>query len=159
MNQNPRVTVVTALYNAASFIGPTIESVLAQSFTDWEMIVVDDCSTDDSARVVAGYAARDPRIVLLGLEQNSGAAVARNRAIEAARGRYIAFLDSDDCWHPDKLRKQLDFMQHNSYALTHTWYERQDETGLSLGAVVRPPAVLDYHALLKSNFIACLTVI
>jgi glycosyltransferase involved in cell wall biosynthesis len=155
----PAVSVITALYNAGAFIGTTIESVLAQSFADWEMIIVDDCSTDDSASVVTGYAALDPRIVLVSLAENSGAAVARNSAIELARGRYLAFLDSDDSWHPDKLRKQLAFMQDNSYAFTHTWYERQDEAGRPLGNLVRPPAVLDYRTLLRSNFIACLTVI
>jgi glycosyltransferase involved in cell wall biosynthesis len=155
----PAVSVITALYNAEAFIGATIESVLSQGFSDWEMIIVDDCSTDGSAAVVAGYAARDPRIVLVSLAENSGAAVARNRAIELARGRYLAFLDSDDRWHPDKLQKQLAFMQDNSYAFTHTWYERQDEAGRPLGGLVRPPAVLGYRDLLKTNFIACLTVI
>lgn len=155
----PAVSVVTALYNCAAFIGQTIESVQAQSFGDWELVIVDDCSTDGSERIAAACAATDPRIVLISLERNSGAAVARNRAIEAARGRYIAFLDSDDRWHPRKLEKQLAFMQDRGYSFTHTWYEKHDEAGRPLGITVRPPASIDYRGLLKSNRIGCLTVV
>jgi len=155
----PAVSIVTALYNCMDYIGETIESVIAQSLHDWEMIIIDDCSTDGSERIAAGYAAKDPRIRVITLEQNSGAAVARNRAIELARGRYIAFLDSDDRWYPRKLEKQLAFMQGNSYSITHTWYEKQDEAGKYLGNSIHVPGALDYQDLLKSNFIGCLTVI
>lgn len=155
----PTVTVITALYNSAGFIGETIESVQAQSFSDWEMILVDDCSTDRSVEIVGAYAAEDSRIRLVQLAQNSGPAVARNRAIEEAHGRYLAFLDSDDRWHPEKLTRQLAFMRETGRLFTHSWYEKCAESGESLGVVVRPPAELDYKELLKSNRIGCLTVI
>lgn len=157
--KQPMVSVVTALYNSAAFIGNTIESVLAQSFTDWEMIIVDDCSTDNSAEIAAGYREKDSRIIIISLEENSGAAVSRNKAIEAAKGRYIAFLDSDDRWHPQKLEKQLAFMQKRHFSFTHTWYEKYNEAGKSLGAIVTPPESMNYKSLLKSNRIGCLTVI
>ncbi len=155
----PVVSVVTALYNSASFIGETIESVLAQSFSDWEMIIVDDCSTDNSASIAAGYSEKDSRIVIISLKENGGAAISRNTAIEAAKGRYIAFLDSDDRWHHDKLEKQLAFMQKSNFAFTHTWFEKYDEEGNSLGVIVTPPESMNYKSLLKSNRIGCLTVI
>ena len=155
----PTVTVITALYNSADFIGDTIESVQAQTFSDWEMLLVDDCSSDRSAEIVAAYAAADSRVRPIQLAENSGPAVARNRAIEEARGRYIAFLDSDDRWRPEKLQRQLAFMQEHDYPFTHTWYEKCAESGERLGLVMHPPAVLNYHELLKSNRIGCLTVI
>jgi teichuronic acid biosynthesis glycosyltransferase TuaG len=105
---NPTVSVVMPAYNAAAYIGAAIRSVLAQSHKDWELIVVDDCSTDDSASIVADFARDDDRIRLIRLERNRGApAGPRNLAIQAARGEWIAFLDADDLWHPEKLRWQL----------------------------------------------------
>ena len=158
-DKTPAVSVITALYNSADFIGATIESVRAQSFSDWEMVLVDDCSTDRSVEIVAAYAAADPRIRLLRLTENGGPAVARNRAIEEARGRYIAFLDSDDRWRSEKLERQLAFMHKHGHAFTHTWYEKCAENGEGLGTVMRPPSELDYNELLKSNRIGCLTVV
>ena len=104
----PLVSIITPCYNAAPFISQAIESVLAQSFGDWEMIIVDDCSTDNTDIVVGKI--KDPRIRYIKNEKNSGAAVSRNRALREANGRWVAFLDSDDLWKPEKLEKQIRFM-------------------------------------------------
>lgn len=150
-------SVVTPVHNAAEFIAHAIESVIAQSVREWEMLVVDDCSTDSSTEVIRGYASRDSRVRLIHLPANSGPAVARNRAIESAQGRYIAFLDADDAWDPRKLEKQLTFMEENQYRLTYTYYAKIDEAGCHLGETVCPPRKLSYADLLKSNQIGCLT--
>jgi teichuronic acid biosynthesis glycosyltransferase TuaG len=105
---SPRITVVTPAYNAAKLIGKTIDSVIKQTFTDWEMIIVDDCSTDDTVQVVEAWAKRDSRIRLECLSKNyGGPAGPRNVGIRLAKGDYIAFLDSDDIWHPAKLETQI----------------------------------------------------
>src|SRR5690554_3195610 len=118
----PEVSVITANYNCERFIEATIKSVLSQSFANFEMIIVDDCSTDRGVEIIRKYCSLDPRIKLIELQQNSGPAVARNVAIEVARGRFLAFLDSDDQWTPDKLEIQIDFMKKNELALTFTEY-------------------------------------
>jgi teichuronic acid biosynthesis glycosyltransferase TuaG len=110
LNNSPLVSIVTPSYNSERFIVQTIESVLAQTYQRWEMIIVDDRSTDESYKIVLGYAAKDNRIKVYGMERNSGAATCRNKAIELSRGEYVAFIDSDDLWLPDKLEKQLNFM-------------------------------------------------
>lgn len=151
-----KVSIVTPLYNAEKFIESTIKSVIAQSYQSWEMIVVDDCSKDNGPKIVEKYAKTDERIKLIRLSQNGGGAVARNRAIEEAEGRYIAFLDSDDLWHPEKLIKQIKFMEENNYDFTYTWYEKMDEEGKRLNEVVRSKDKVNYRELLKSNQIGCL---
>lgn len=150
------ISVITPSCNSSLYIRGSIESVLRQSFVDWEMIVVDDCSTDDSASIVRFYSQQDSRIKLLQLSQNSGAAVARNKAIEVAQGRYIAFLDSDDRWLPGKLEKQIRFMQENDYAFSYSAYEKLDEYGKAVG-VVSVPEKVRYKDLLKVCHIGCLT--
>ena len=105
------VSIITPAYNAADYITEAIESVLAQTYLNWEMLLVNDCSKDNTAEIVQSYAVKDKRIKLINLKQNSGAALARNAAIQNAKGRYIAFLDSDDLWKKEKLQKQIEFMQ------------------------------------------------
>ena len=114
------VSVITPSYNCARFIGATIESVQAQTYPNWELIIVDDCSTDHSREVIEKYIGEDPRIKLVVLERNSGAAVARTKAMQLAQGRYMAFLDSDDLWVPDKLERQLEFMNKYHHAFSCT---------------------------------------
>jgi len=152
------VSIITPLHNAADFVEQTIESVLSQSFQNWELIIIDDQSTDNSVDIVTSYLAIDRRINLIQLDKNSGAAVARNTGIEVAKGRYIAFLDSDDLWLPQKLEKQLAFMQQTGCPLTYTAYEKIDGEGKSLGRVGVPRNV-NYKSLLKTCFIGCLTVV
>ena len=155
---NKMISIVTPSYNSSKFISETIESAISQTYQSWEMIIVDDCSTDGSQEIIKEYCKNDSRIKLFALEDNSGAAVARNRAINEANGEYIAFLDSDDLWTHDKLEKQLAFMQKNNYAFTYTFYKKIDEKGMSLNKNVTPPISIDYNGLLKNNVIGCLTV-
>lgn len=156
-HQAVMVSIITPLHNSERYVAKTVESILAQTYPDWEMIVVDDLSDDSSIETVKRYAEQDNRIKLIQLEQNSGAAVARNTAIEAAKGRYIAFLDSDDIWLPEKLELQLTFMQKNKYPFSFSAYERIDENDKSLGLVGVPEKV-SYKQLLKTSVIGCLTV-
>lgn len=114
------VSVIMPSYNTGKYIEASIRSVLAQTYTDWELIIVDDCSSDNTVEVINSFS--DPRIILLKNDKNSGAAVSRNYALREAKGKWIAFLDSDDIWEPEKLSKQLTFMKENGYAFTYTDY-------------------------------------
>ena len=153
------VSVITPSYNCAKYISDTIDSVINQTYKNWEMIIVDDNSSDNSNEIIEKYVQRDNRIKFIKLEKNSGPAVARNRAIEEATGRYIAFLDADDLWMSDKLQKQIDFMQSYNYELTYTAYETMREDGVNLHHTVIPPKKLNYQELLKANRIGCLSAI
>ena len=156
---NNLVSIIMPSYNSEKFIRESIDSVMAQTYQNWEMIIVDDVSQDNSNKIVEQYTKKDNRIKLIKLEENSGPAIARNKAIEEAKGRYIAFLDSDDYWSEDKLSKQLHFMKENNYELSFTSYVSIDElTGKILRHIKVPPRV-DYKKLLKQNIIGCLTVI
>lgn len=156
--QNTLISVITPAYNAEKFISQTIESVIEQTYPYWEMIIVDDCSTDQTVQVIRQYQKKDDRIKFIQLEENSGAAVARNTAMEHAKGRYIAFLDSDDLWTKEKLSKQLQFMQENDIAFSFTRYERMKEDGTMTNAVSDVPKEINYDGLMKQCVIGCLTV-
>ncbi len=123
----PLVSIIMPTYNCGHFIARSIDSVLAQTFQDWELLIIDDCSTDNTKEVVRQYTKDNPRIIYRCLEHNSGSAVARNTALKMAQGRYIAFLDSDDLWLPNKLAHQLRFMQENNYGFTYHEYTEIDE--------------------------------
>lgn len=142
------VSVITPTYNCANFIGETIESVLAQTYKKWEMIIVDDCSLDNTKDIVDKYAENDSRIKYHCLEQNAGAAVARTEAMRMANGEYMAFLDSDDVWTEDKLTRQMMFMKKNDIAFSCTSYEQIDEQGKLLGRIVKSVPRTDYNRLL-----------
>lgn len=158
MKQDPLISVITPAYNAERFIGDTIDSVLDQTYANWEMVIVDDRSTDNTTTIVEEYRKRDNRIKLIVLEENSGSAVARNTAMENAKGRYIAFLDSDDRWLPEKLEKQLHFMQEKDIAFSFTTYVRILEDGTKTNAVSSTPESVNYDDLMKRCVIGCLTV-
>ena len=153
------VSIITPVYNAERFICETIDSVTNQNYQDWELILVNDCSSDNSVKIVEDYVAKDARIKLINLKENSGAAVARNAGIEAARGQYIAFVDSDDCWAPSKLMDQLDFMQSQHIAFSYTNFALVSESGVVVKDAVKLPLKLDYSGLLKNTAIACSTVV
>lgn len=150
------VTVITPSHNSQATIAESILSILSQTYSMWELIIIDDASTDDTVRIVEEFAEGDPRIKLIRLDANSGAATARNMGIEAAQGKYIAFLDSDDVWLTNKLLKQVEFMKANDYDFTFTAYQRFNSRGEKL-AIVRAPLTVNYKALLYSNHIGCLT--
>ncbi len=154
----PLVSIIMPAYNAERFIAQAIASVQAQTLTDWELIVSDDASTDSTLAIVQQIAEQDGRIVMLEPAGNQGPARARNRAIERATGRYIAFLDSDDLWKPSKLETQIGFMRQNQIAFSFSSYDRLSEDGRFLNAhnVAEP---VNYSDLLKSCTIGCLTAV
>ncbi|MDO3695141.1 glycosyltransferase family 2 protein [Wenyingzhuangia sp. chi5] len=152
----PLVSIITPCYNSENFIADTIKSVQNQSYENWEMLITDDGSTDSSIKIIEKFAAKDPRIKLFKIS-NAGAAVARNHSIEQAKGTFIAFLDSDDMWLPQKLEKQINFMQTNDYVLTFTSYQRMSEEGVLLNDIINAHEKLSYKHMLSSNKIGCLT--
>lgn len=152
------VSVITPSYNSTSFITETIKTVQNQTYYNWEMIIVDDQSKDDSVSVIKSYAENDSRIRLIPLSKNVGAARARNIAIKEAHGDYIAFLDSDDLWLPTKLEEQVAFMQKGNLAFSFTSYSLIDEEGNSLDVEVKAPKAVDYKHLIGNTTIGCLTV-
>lgn len=154
---NDLVSIITPSYQTAGYIAETIESVLAQTYTNWEMIIVDDCSNDMTDEVVRPYL-NDVRIRYLKNEKNSGAAVSRNRALREAKGRWIAFLDSDDLWSPEKLEKQITFMEENHYIFSYTKYEEIDEKSNPLGVCVSGPDKISKFGMYQYCWVGCLTV-
>ena len=121
------VSIIMPSYNTGKFIKETINSVISQTYSNWELIIVDDCSTDNTDEILKNI--NDDRIIYLKNEKNSGAAVSRNKALREAKGRWMAFLDSDDLWVPQKLEKQIKFMKGNGYYFTYTNYSEIDENG------------------------------
>lgn len=151
------VSVITPTYNSKDYIRDTIESVKNQTYTNWEMVIVDDGSTDETISIINKYQEEDARIRLIKLERNQGAAIARNTAIQNANGRYIAFLDSDDRWLPEKLERQLSFMKDYGHAFTYSsYYEVNKE---EREKIVHIPQYTEYNDLLKNCVIGCLTVV
>jgi len=153
------VSIIMPNHNAEQFIKDSILSILLQTYKNWELIIVDDCSSDSSVEIIKSYVANDSRIQLIELEENGGPAIARNYAIKQAKGRYIAFLDSDDLWHPDKLSKQISFMQEYDIALSHTSYHTIEEESGEIMDRINVPGKVNYSELLKQNIIGCLTAI
>ena len=151
-------SIVMPAFNAVQYIECAIKSVQAQTYREWELIVVDDGSSDGTTDVVRALAVSDSRIKLIELPGNSGAAYARNAGIMLATGRFIAFLDSDDVWLPEKLDVQLNFMMENKVAFSFTSYFRMDRYGNECG-VIGVPSKVDYRTLLKTCVIGCLTVV
>lgn len=142
------VSVIMPTYNCGRFIAKSIDSVIAQTVTDWEICIVDDCSTDNTVEVLQPYLDRYPNIRYTRLEKNGGPAVARTEALRMATGKYVAFLDSDDLWVPEKLEKQIAFMEENGILFSCTAFRHIDEEG-NLQDVVRiPPQKMDYNKML-----------
>ncbi|MDI9412040.1 MAG: glycosyltransferase family 2 protein [Bacillota bacterium] len=145
------VSIIMPAYNCEDFIGITLDSVINQTYQNWEVIVVDDCSTDNTAKLVQEYVKKDNRIKYHKLDKNSGAAVARNKAVDLVNGKYMAFLDSDDVWFPEKLTKQIGYMEENAYTFTCTSYTKIDEEGEYLGRTIGVRKQSDYNDILKKN--------
>lgn len=154
---NELVSIITPTYNSAKYIEQTIQSVQKQTYKKWEMILVDDCSSDNTVQIIQHFIEEDHRIHLIQLNKNSGAGIARNTALSAAKGRYIAFLDSDDLWKPEKLTQQIDFMQRENVPFTFSFYDCIDEAGNSLYKRVEAPQNLSYRQLFFCNFVGNLT--
>lgn len=154
---NDLVSVVMPSYNTEQYIADSIESVFKQTYTNWELIIVDDCSTDNTDTVVAKYL-HDKRVKYMKNEKNSGAAVSRNRALREAKGRWIAFLDSDDLWLPHKLEKQICFMEEHSYHFSYTNYSEIDLNGNRTGITVTGPKRITKIGFFNYCWPGCLTV-
>ena len=153
------VSVIIPAYNCADLIGDTIESVLNQTYKNLEIIIVDDCSTDNTINVIRRYCKMDSRIKLICQEENSGVCAARNKAIDNAKGKYIAFIDADDLWMPKKLELQIPFMETNSYGFTYTAYETFKNGSLKKGSVFSVPKSINYKRYLRNTIIGNLTVV
>ena len=153
------VSIITPVFNSERFIEETIDSVLGQTCVNWELILVDDCSTDHSPELIKNYTQMDKRIKYIRLERNMGAAAARNRGLEAANGRYVAFVDADDLWMPDKLIKQLTLMKEKNVGFTFTAIEMIDENDNIVKAKRPVVPVIDYKFLLSNTMIACSSVV
>lgn len=154
---NDLVSIITPSYNTAEYIAETIKSVQAQTYGNWEMIIVDDCSTDNTDKIVGEYLS-DARIRYLKNEKNSGAAISRNYALREAKGKWIAFLDSDDLWMPEKIEKQLSFMKTNGYFFSYTDYEEIDVNGKQTGVKVTGPRKVTKTGMFNYCWPGCLTV-
>ena len=153
------VSIIMPLHNAEKFVKAAIESVINQTFTDWELIVIDDYSTDNSNEVVNDFLKKDSRIELINLEKNSGPAIARNLGIETAKGRYLAFLDADDIWKLNKLEKQIRFMKEKDISFSFTGFEFADKSGKGLKKIVKVKSQMTYKMSLKNTLIATSSVI
>lgn len=141
------VSIIIPVYNCEKYLSETIDSVIYQTYTNWELIIIDDCSTDKSSYIINKY--NNPKIRYIKLEQNSGAAIARNKGVEEAKGVYIAFLDGDDLWHKFKLEKQINFMVKNNYLFSSTIYQRIDENSSIINWVSKHFKKRDYNLLLR----------
>lgn len=155
-NKAPTVTVIMPAYNAQAYIAETIDSVLRQTVADWELLVLDYCSADDTCAIVESFARQDNRITLIRNERNLGVARTRNHGLEQSRGSYVAFLDSDDVWRPNKLEKQIARLEQTSGALCYSSYAIIRQDGRRDYAV---PESISYEDILKENVIGCSTVV
>jgi teichuronic acid biosynthesis glycosyltransferase TuaG len=155
---NHLVSIITPAYNCSATIEETINSVLQQSYSNWEMIIVDDCSSDNTVDIVSAYVRKDERIKLIRMEQNSGSAATRNTAIQRAKGQFIALLDSDDLWKPKKIESQLNFMVQNGYAFSFTAYDVFRISSDKHRRIFEVPEKINYKQYLRNSIIGCLTV-
>lgn len=157
MKEQPLVSIIMPSYNSAKTIVESIESVISQTYENWELLITDDVSVDHTRDIVRTYCEKDDRIKLFELDKNSGAGASRNKSIENSKGDYIAFLDSDDLWLSDKLLTQIGFMEVNNVLLSYSAYQKFDANGD--GGVISPPSSVTYNQLLTGNIIGCLTAI
>lgn len=152
------VSIIMPSFNSGSFIAESIDSILHQTYTNWELLITDDCSTDNTQEIVEKYTAKDSRIKYFRFTENQGAGAARHNAINRAQGRYIAFCDSDDCWKPEKLTRQLNFMATHHVSICFSSYIKCDEAGEELGMVVAYRKIT-YADIVRNNYIGFLTLI
>ena len=156
---NYLVSVITPFYNSSNFIKECILSVIAQTYTNWEMIIIDDCSQKKHKNILDLLCKGNSKIKILSLSKNIGSAGARNIGISKAKGRYIAFLDSDDLWHSKKLENQISFMKNSDIAFSYTTYQSISENRKQVYSIIKAPIMMNYHTYLKNTVIGCLTVI
>jgi teichuronic acid biosynthesis glycosyltransferase TuaG len=155
---NIETSIITPIYNAEYFLEETLNPIKDQSYQDWESILINDNSADKSLEIANKFVQLDSRFKIINKSESGGAAKARNSGIKEAKGRFIAFLDSDDVWYPEKLTEQLSFMKEKDIAFSYSSYHFLTEQGKITGAVTAP-ATITYKQLLKGNVVACLTAI
>ncbi|MFI0429735.1 glycosyltransferase family 2 protein [Mariniflexile sp. HMF6888] len=153
----PLVSIITPMFNSEAYISETINSVINQTYTNWELLLIDDGSNDKTIAKANQFIAQKPNIKLLKNKANLGAAISRNKGVEASKGKYIAFLDADDLWKPNKLQTQIEFMEAQNCDVCFSSYEQIDETGKLLNKVIKALPELTYQKYLKSNYIGNLT--
>jgi teichuronic acid biosynthesis glycosyltransferase TuaG len=157
--KTPLVSVIIPVYNAQNHLNACIDSVLAQTFVDYEIVIINDHSTDNSPQIIQALAQEYPEKIKSLTNQNpKGVAGTRNTGLAVAAGRFVAFLDADDRWQPQKLAMQIDFMQKNDVAFSFTSYQATTPTGTPVGKIIAAPARIGYHDYLKNTIIGCLTV-
>lgn len=154
----PLVSIIMPCYNAERYIAQSIESVLAQSYQNWELIITDDASTDKSVEIISKYSKNDDRISVMVPDEHQGIARTRNMSISRARGRFMAFLDNDDLWKPEKLEKQIKFMLEKEIGFSYTSYELVDQDGITKNKIIQTQGVVDYKKYLRNTIIGCGTV-
>lgn len=158
MMKKELVSIITPTYNSELYIGYTIESIQRQTYDDWELLITDDASTDNTVSVIESFIRTDRRIKLFKQRINEGAGIARNNSIKRSNGKYIAFCDSDDLWLPNKLEKQLKFIKNHNLSFTYSSYFTQDENWKKNGSVYAPSNIC-YKEILRNNYIGCLTAL
>lgn len=157
---SPKISIITPCFNAELTIRETIESVLNQTFKDWELLIIDDSSSDNSSIIIHEYVEKDKRIKYFKTDRPSGSpSLPRNIGIENSSGEYIAFLDADDIWFPEKLERQVKFMNDNKFDLSYSFYEKMSWNGVRGNRIIKTADTASYNSLLKSNSIPCLTSI
>lgn len=157
MNANYKVSIITATYNSRDYINDTIQSVLKQTYTNWELLIIDDASKDNTFSIINEYASNFSNIKVFENKTNQGAAITRNKGIKEASGSFIAFLDADDLWKPQKLEKQLKFMLDHNAEVSFSSYDLMDESGSLLNKTIKALPVLTYNKFLKCNYIGNLS--
>lgn len=156
---NELVSIITPVYNCEEYIERTLNSVISQTYKNWEMILVDDCSPDNSDKIISKYMEADHRFKYIKLEVNSGAAIARNVGLENSKGRYIAYLDADDIWLPKKLERQIEFFERTGAEFTCCDYEKIESDDTKLNKIVHMPKTISYNQLLRNTIIQTVGVI
>lgn len=156
---NNKVSIITPVYNSKDYIRETIDSVIAQTYTDWEMFLVDDCSSDNTPQIISEYMRKDDRIKYIRLKENSGAAIARNTGLDSAEGRYIAYLDADDIWLSNKLERQIAFMNENNVYFSCCDYDKIESDGIVLNKIIHMPKTITYNQFLSNTIIQTVGVI
>lgn len=154
----PLVSIIMPCYNAERYIAQSIESVLAQTYRNWELIITDDASTDKSVEIISKYSKNDDRINVMVPDEHQGIARTRNMSISRARGHFMAFLDNDDLWKPEKLEKQIKFMLEKEIGFSYTSYELVDQDGITKNKIIQTQGVVDYKKYLRNTIIGCGTV-
>ena len=158
MNDQLLISIIIPVFNASKYLKDTIQTVTNQSYNNWELLFIDDYSTDNSLAIITNAQKKDKRIKIFNNKVNSGAAITRNKGIKEAKGSFIAFLDADDIWVKNKLEKQVSFMQKNKYAFSFTSYEFVDSNSISKGKKVNVPTSINYKQALKNTIIWTTTV-